>query len=245
MKNLSIFLAFFCILFGCKKQIKPQKTDQIDPIVNEPCSVSSRSVSSRSVSAALDNSILECYRGSSKPSSGSIPQCLWEHSPILKPKYFNLLCRDIKKFNIKQEPIGNNDSVVINVDAYKAAFLAGVQEARREQYFITLQELLYMYQRYDASINNNKFFCIYSCLGIFEYIIQNQKIISASDDCLIGEKILEISYRYKKPYLRIDFNLLQGETYKITGGGIVWVNGKINASKYTKNGEQLFKFSKN
>ena len=68
---------------------------------------------------------------------------------------------------------------------------------------------------------------------------------------MIGETVLSVNYRYevldyrtvtKLPGLLLEFNLLQGETYKITGGGIIWVNGKLNAAKYTKNGERLFKF---
>ena len=241
-----MFLVFVIVGVGCKKQIKPKKNEQT---IYRPCDVIDY--------GGADDNISKCCPRPYKPSGPSQPVFIHENSLILKPKRFELLCKEIKNFDAKKELIGKNDSVVYNINKYKEAFLAALRKTRHKKSFRDLQKLLCNYKGYRISFNENlnspnyRAFYLFSCFGEFECIIQNKKIVSANEKCLVGETVPQIFYGFddlqldttvaKLPHVRINFNSLQGETYKITGGGIIWVNGKINAEKYTKNGESLFK----
>jgi hypothetical protein len=227
MKYMLVFFVFYCCLLGCNEptpNTTAKTTPQEDLSVKDTCGIYNR--------RGCDSTYLD------------------------NPKRLDLLCREIKNFDAKKDLIGKNDSLIYSTKEYKEYFLKAIQKTRRNGYNQKLIKLLCEYKIYGIGFRpfETNWLGFASVLGDFEYIIQNQKIISPTDNCLTGRAVFDISYRHQHfiaekdaktcgdvdvPEVTVEIKVLPNETYKITGKSIIWVNGKLNAAKYTKNGEKL------
>ena len=234
MKNLLIFLFFYCCLLGCNESVR---TTTSMP------NVTATTIPQEDLSERYDCRV---YR-----DRGCEPTYLDN------PKRLDLLCREIKNFDTKKDLLDKNDSLIYSIKEYKDLFLKAIQKTRRNGYNQKLINLLREYKSYNIvgfRPFETNLLSFDSVLGDFEYIIQNQKLISPTDNCLTGGTVFDIGYRHRYfiaekdaktsgdvdvPEVAVYVKVLPNETYKITGKSIIWVNGKLNAEKYKKNGEEL------